>query len=125
MRALLLIAFQRPCFCHPSRLRQTRAIRACSLLSKAKVKTIAGVTDQFVDMVAPKEEPLSGGGSACSYSGIHIQIDPFTPARLEELRKQKGHVVDSGSGCGRGGVLVRQQQCGRRTPLRGALRAGG
>jgi hypothetical protein len=66
------------------------AIRACSLLPKAEVKRIAAANDQFFDMVPPKEESLASGGSSCAYSGIHIQVNPFTPARLEELRKEKG-----------------------------------
>jgi hypothetical protein len=65
-------------------------IRACSLLAKSEVKRIAAPNDQFFDIVPPQEDSLGGGGSACSYSGITIQIDPFTPVRLEELRKQKG-----------------------------------
>ena len=67
-----------------------KPLGACSLLPKAEVKKVAAVNDQFFDMVPPREEPLPGGGSACSYSGIHIQLDPFTPGRLEELRKEKG-----------------------------------
>ena len=66
------------------------AIRACAVLAKAEVKKLAGAGDQFFDMVQPEEETLPGGGSGCAYSGIHIQIDPFTPARLDELRKQQG-----------------------------------
>ena len=66
------------------------AVGACSLLPKAEVKKIAAADDQFFDMVTPREESLGGRGSACSYSGIHIQVDPFPPSRLEELRKEKG-----------------------------------
>ena len=62
-------------------------IRACSLLPKADVKKIGAPNDQFFDMIPPTEESLGGGGSACSYSGIHIQVNPFTPAWLEELQK--------------------------------------
>lgn len=69
-----------------------KLIHACSLLPKAEVKKIAATNDQFFDMIPPKEELLSGVGSACSYSGIHIQVDPFTPSRLEELRKEKGNL---------------------------------
>jgi hypothetical protein len=73
---------------------------ACSLLTKADVKKIAGVKEQFFDQVAPREEPLGGAGSSCSYSGIHIQVDPFSVARLEDLRKQKGNAWVSVPGVG-------------------------
>lgn len=54
------------------------------------MKRIAAANDEIFDMFAPDEDSLGGGRSACNYAGITIQINPFTPARLEELRKQKG-----------------------------------
>ncbi len=53
-------------------------ISACALLPKDEVKRIAAPEDRFFDMIKPREESLGGGGSACFYSGIVIQINPFT-----------------------------------------------
>lgn len=66
------------------------AIRACSLLPKAEVKKIVAPGDELFDMIPPTEDSLGGGGSACNYASVTVQIDPFTPARLEGLRKEKG-----------------------------------
>ncbi len=65
-------------------------IPACSVLPKEEVRRILGADKKMFDLVPPSEESLPGGGSACEYVGAGIQIDPFTPARLEELRKKSG-----------------------------------
>ncbi len=75
-------------------------VRACALLTKEEVKKLAGSKDQFFDMVTPTEQKMPGTGSACEYSGINIQVDPFTPARLEELRKEKGSHWETVTGVG-------------------------
>jgi hypothetical protein len=64
--------------------------RACSILPKEEVRTILGVDRKTFDLVPPSEERLAGAGSSCEYMGAGIQIDPFTPARLEEIRKTSG-----------------------------------
>ena len=87
--ATLVATYQTPA----SRSRPTASAapsRACSLLTKADVKKLAAADDQFFDMVAPREEALGKSGSACFYSGITIQIDPFPPSVLEENRKKSG-----------------------------------
>jgi hypothetical protein len=67
------------------------AIRACSLLTKELVTKVTPRKDtSTLFLVAPQEESLGASGSACEYGGIGLQIDPFTPDRLEELRKQIG-----------------------------------
>jgi hypothetical protein len=65
-------------------------IGACSLLSPAEVKKIARPNDQLFDKMSPDEEKLGTAGSACSYSGVTVQLDPFPPARLEQLRNTTG-----------------------------------
>lgn len=72
--------------------------RACSLLTKADVKKLAAADDQFFDMVPPREESLGESGSACFYSGITIQIDPFPPSALEAHRKKSGAAWKAVSG---------------------------
>jgi hypothetical protein len=64
-------------------------IKACSLLSRELVLKVTE-NKQLVDIIKPQEEPIGAIGSACDWGGIGLQIDPFTPARLEELRKSTG-----------------------------------
>ncbi len=62
---------------------------ACALLTKELVtqitpydkQTLAGVLG-----VRPTEDPIGQSGSACSYGGITMQIDPFPFATIEKLR---------------------------------------
>ena len=65
------------------------APKACSLFTKAEVKKITGTDDPVFNMVPPREEPL-GAGSACFYSGIVLQVDPFSAAGLEANRQKNG-----------------------------------
>jgi hypothetical protein len=66
-------------------------IRACALLTKELVLKVTPEKDTSMRFVVPpQEDALGTSGSACEYGGIGLQIDPFTPARLEELRKQMG-----------------------------------
>lgn len=76
------------------------AIGACSLLPRDLVAKVSTVNKQILDIVKPMEEPVGASGSACHYGGITLQIDPFTPARLEELHQQNGKdwVVTPGVG---------------------------
>jgi len=80
-----------------------QTIRACSLLSKELVvKVLPTPHNKFVLDMPPQEEPLGTSGSACDYAGIGLQIDPFTPARLDALYKELGKtwtpVPDVGDG---------------------------
>ena len=74
---------------------------ACSLLPAAEVKKLAAPDDAFFDRFPPPdEEPLGPNGSACSYSSIHVQLNPFTPERLEALRKERGAAWTAVAGVG-------------------------
>ena len=61
----------------------------CALLTKELVtqitpydtQTLAGVLG-----VRPTEDPIGQSGSACSYGGITMQIDPFPFATIEKMR---------------------------------------
>jgi hypothetical protein len=67
------------------------AIRACSLLTKELALQVTPAANKKVlDMIPPAEESMGAIGSACEYGDIRLQIDPFPPARVEELRKQQG-----------------------------------
>jgi len=65
------------------------ATGACALLTQEMVTEVTPYEPQALDLVLrvpPMEDALGASGSACSYGGITLQIDPFTPARLEKLR---------------------------------------
>ena len=67
------------------------AIRACSLLTKElALKVTSAANQQVFDMLPPQEESIGANGSACDYGDIRIQVDAFTPARVEQLRKEQG-----------------------------------
>ena len=67
------------------------AVRACSLLTKELVLKVTPKKDTSMAFIVPaQEEAVGAGGSACEYGGIGLQIDPFTPERLETLRKSTG-----------------------------------
>jgi hypothetical protein len=66
------------------------AIRACSLLTKELVLNVTPRKDTKMSFVVPPmEEAVGASGSACEYGGIGLQINPFTPAGLAEIRKSK------------------------------------
>ena len=66
------------------------AIRACSLLTKAEVKKFVGAHNPLFDRFEPDEDAIGSQGSGCNYAGVYIQVNPFTGARLGELRKTTG-----------------------------------
>jgi hypothetical protein len=64
-------------------------IRACSLLTRDVVTRTSPYEKQALDLVLripPMEDVLGAAGSACSYGGVTLQIDPFTPATIEKQR---------------------------------------
>ena len=79
------------------------ANRACSLLTKERVlKTTPYKDTSFLFLIEPNGDILGTSGSACEYGAIGLQIDPFTPARLEELRQKSGKDWVAVSGVGDG-----------------------
>jgi hypothetical protein len=69
-------------------LAQPPAVRACSLLTKELIAQVTPYERQQlapVTQIPPMEDALPRG-SACSYGGITLQIDPFPPATLEKQR---------------------------------------
>ncbi len=65
------------------------AVRACALLPKDLITKTTPYDKQALDLVLkipPDEDPPG----TCHYGGITLQVDPFTPTRLESLRKQLG-----------------------------------
>ena len=76
-------------------------ISACSLLPTDLVVKVGGLDSKMAKFIKPEEEAMGTTGSACEYGEVRLQVDPFTPARLEELRKTnsaKNWVTVSGVG---------------------------
>jgi hypothetical protein len=81
---------------------QTPAQRpsACALLTKDVLTQTSPYGKQQLDLVLsvpPMEDPVGQAGSACSYGGVTMQIDPFAWATLEQT-KEKGWAPLSGVG---------------------------
>jgi hypothetical protein len=66
------------------------ALRACALLTKDLAAKVTPNKNQVILTIPPSEESLGAAGSSCSYAGIELQIDPFTPANLDALYKDRG-----------------------------------
>src|SRR3954468_3770233 len=76
-------------------------IGACALLPpKAELKRILKSNNPSYDVAKPVEDPLGESGSECQYGDVGVQLDPFTPAHLEQLAKQQGAKWTSVSGVG-------------------------
>lgn len=71
---------------------------ACTLLNKDEVRKFAPNPSVF-DMLPPSEEPV-GKGTACTYAGIFVQIDPFAFSLIEAERKKPGEKYEPVPGVG-------------------------
>jgi len=75
-------------------------VSACSLLTRELVTQWTPYEKQSLDLVIqipPEEDAVGPSGSACTYGGITMQIDPFAPAVFERQR-QRDWVPVSGVG---------------------------
>jgi len=75
---------------------QTVKPRACTLLTKEVVTQVSPYDKKTLDlvmMVPPMEDSLGPSGSACSYGGITMQVDPFAPSVFEKQKKPTWVVV--------------------------------
>ncbi len=65
-------------------------IRACSLLTKELVIETTPYEKNVITQVLsvpPSEEPAGQSGSACSYGGLHVQVNPFPLSVIENQRQ--------------------------------------
>ena len=78
---------------------QPKAQKPCSLLTAELVRKISAGSGQSVN-AEPTEISLGASGVGCDWGDIIFQLDPFPPARLDELRKvdAKNWEVISGVG---------------------------
>jgi hypothetical protein len=65
-------------------------IKPCSLLTPELVQKVSAGSTQRTDAAGAKEVSLGASGSACDWGALILQVDPFPPARLEEIRKTSG-----------------------------------
>jgi hypothetical protein len=63
-------------------------IKPCSLLTRELVQKVS-LANKKID-AAPTEERLGASGTACDWGDLMLQVDPFTAARFEEMRKTYG-----------------------------------
>jgi len=67
------------------------AVGACSILTKELAGTFSPYAGtRVMDLMPPEEEALGKSGSSCTYAGITLQVNPFTPERLDALYKEQG-----------------------------------
>ena len=50
-------------------------IKACSILTRDLVLPFAE-NPKLLDLIPPEEEPMAGGGAACEYGIVRLQISP-------------------------------------------------
>jgi len=66
------------------------AVKPCSLLTRELAQKVSAATKQPLGAAAPSEVPLGANGAACEWGDLMLSVDPYTPARLEEIRKKDG-----------------------------------
>ena len=67
----------------------TGANRACSMLTKERITKVSpydAKTLATVLLVPANGSSIGASGSECTYGGITMQIDPFTPAAFDRIR---------------------------------------
>ena len=78
---------------HPQDSSTKAAPRACTLLTKELITRVTPARDtRYLFMVPPSEDKVGANGSGCQYGDTYLQIDPFTPARLDALYKERSQV---------------------------------
>ena len=86
--------------CAVSQPAASQARGACAFLPKELAMKVSSTANKAAFDRAPKEERV-GGGTACSYADISLQIDVFTLTGIERLRragkKEWSAVADTGA----------------------------
>src|SRR6188472_127774 len=98
MRLIVALLLVMGCFIEVKAFQSARgaqtakpAIRACTLLTKEVVTQVSPYEKQALNLVLSvpaSEDSLGASGSACSYGGITMQVDPFAPAVFERQREK-------------------------------------
>jgi hypothetical protein len=74
-----------------------KPIKPCGLLTAELVRKVS--VKKSAD-AAPREMKLGATGSACEWGAIMLQVDPVTPAQLEQLGRSDPKSWESVSGLG-------------------------
>ena len=65
-----------------------KSLKPCGLLTPELVKQVGVASKKSTDATAPEEMKLGSSGVACHWGEIMLQVDPLTPAQLEQLGKK-------------------------------------
>lgn len=82
---------------------QGRAIgagaKSCALLTRQLVEKFSAASKKPVDAAGPRELPLGANGTGCEWGDLALQVDPWSPARLDSMRQivRQGVGGDKGS----------------------------
>lgn len=77
-----------------------KAPKSCGLLTAELVRNVRVASKKSGDPAAPKEVPLGASGSACEWGDVMLQVNPLTPAQLEQLGKSGDKTWESVAGVG-------------------------
>ena len=77
-----------------------KAPKSCALLTPELVRDVRVASRKSGEPAAPKEVSLGASGSACEWGDVMLQINPLTPARLEQLGKSGDKTWESVTGLG-------------------------
>ena len=67
-----------------------QAMSACSLFTKDELRPF--IRSRFLDQIPAEEDRIGNTGSACSYAGVIIQLDPFPFAVIQSTwGKEQGN----------------------------------
>jgi hypothetical protein len=70
-------------------------IKACAVLTKDLVLPFAQIP-KLLDTIPPEEEPLRGGGAACEYGLVRLQISPGSGAKRTAPDKEWQSISGAG-----------------------------
>lgn len=74
--------------------------KPCALLTPELVRNVRIASKKSGDPTAPKEVSLGRSESACEWGDIMLQVDPLTPAQLDQLGKSGDKTWESVKGVG-------------------------
>ena len=74
--------------------------KPCALLTPEVVKNVWVASKKSGEPAAPNEVSLGASGSGCEWGDIILQVNPLTPAQLEQLGKSGDKTWESVAGVG-------------------------
>jgi hypothetical protein len=77
-----------------------KTLKPCGLLTPELVRNVLVASKKSGQPAAPTEVPLGASGSACQWGDVMLQVNPLTPAQLEQLGKSGDKTWESVPGVG-------------------------